>query len=100
MGKVKVKRPREDGCGDGSSRGPPVLGSGSGHLGGGGGASDDWQTTERSWAAIAELLAPWRDKRVWMPFYYDGVCADHVRGLGFSQVHHRQGEDFFIKARA
>ena len=35
--------------------------------------------------------------RIWMPFYYDGACADHLRALGFGHVHHRK-EDFFVKA--
>ena len=34
--------------------------------------------------------------RIWMPFYYDGACAEHLRALGFSHVIHEQ-EDFFVK---
>ena len=92
------KRGRAEEPGGASEHGPPVR-TISGHLGGGSGASDDWQTTARSWAAIAGIIKRYRAKQLWMPFYYDGQCAEHVRALGFSHVHHRPGEDFFIKAR-
>lgn len=97
MGKAK-KRSRTQGVEGGSEYGPPVR-TISGHLGGGSGASDDWQTTPRSWAAIADIIQVFQSKRVWMPFYYDGQCAEHVRALGFERVYHRPGEDFFVKAR-
>jgi hypothetical protein len=96
MPKAKKRSRSEEG--GGSEYGPPVRTT-SGHLGGGSGASDDWQTCPRSWAAIADILKAFRGKRVWMPFYYDGQCAEHVRALGFEHVHHRPGEDFFVKAR-
>jgi|TARA_B100000524_G_scaffold333482_1_gene221370 hypothetical protein len=76
--------------------GPPVATT-SGRLSGG--ASDEWQTTHRAWCAIADLLAPWRTRRIWMPFYYDGQCAEHLRALGFVNVIHKAGDDFFVKAR-
>lgn len=72
--------------------------SGSG-LGGYTIANDEWQTTRRSWEAIAEHFACWRNKRVWMPFYYDGVCAEHLRSLGFKSVIHEEGADFFERVR-
>ena len=43
---------------------------------------------------MAEVFAGYRSKRVWMPFYYDGKCAEHLHSLGFENVVHRQ-EDFF-----
>ena len=45
-------------------------------------------------AQVAEVFAGYRSKRVWMPFYYDGKCAEHLHSLGFENVVHRQ-EDFF-----
>lgn len=41
-------------------------------------------------AQVAEVFAGYRSKRVWMPFYYDGQCADHLHSLGFENVVHRQ----------
>ena len=91
-----------------SVRGPPVATT-SGRLGGGGGggsggghpstvANDEWQTTRRTWEAVAEHFARWRPKRVWMPFYYDGRCADFLRSLGFANVVHTD-DDFFERVR-
>eukprot|EP00435_Cladocopium_sp_Y103_P023783 s3109_g5.t2 len=57
-------------------------------------ANDEWQTTLDAWRAVAPYFAAYKKKTVWMPFYYDGVCADHLRSLGFLNVIHRQ-EDFF-----
>jgi hypothetical protein len=28
-------------------------------------ANDEWQTAAESWAAVADLFAAWRTKRVW-----------------------------------
>ena len=39
---------------------------------------------------VAEVFAGYRSKRVWMPFYYDGKCADHLHSLGFENVVHQQ----------
>lgn len=39
---------------------------------------------------VAEVFADYRSKRVWMPFYYDGKCADHLHSLGFEKVVHQQ----------
>lgn len=61
-------------------------------------ANDEWQTTRRSWEAVAEQFATWKDSRVWMPFYYDGVCADHLRALGFKHVIHERA-DFFERVQ-
>ena len=98
MAKAKKRRHDPDDAGGSSTRGPPVATT-SGRLGGGAGASDDWQTARRSWAAIAEVLGPAaREKRIWMPFYYDGACAEHLRELGFTRVHHKR-EDFFVQVR-
>lgn len=79
-------------AGTGVRRGPPVAPT-SGRLSGTV-VNDEWQTLRRSWAQVAELFDAYRSKRVWMPFYYDGACAEHVRSLGFEHVVHRQ-EDFF-----
>eukprot|EP00434_Breviolum_minutum_P013069 symbB.v1.2.011515.t1/scaffold777.1/size163462/6 len=57
-------------------------------------ANDEWQTTFGAWKAISSYFASYKKKSVWMPFYYDGLCADHLRSLGFQNVIHRQ-EDFF-----
>jgi len=42
----------------------------------------------------AVLGERFRSKRVWMPFYYDGACAEHLRQIGFTHVVHEQ-KDFF-----
>ena len=39
---------------------------------------------------VADVFEHYRGKRVWMPFYYDGKCADHLRSLGFEDVVHQQ----------
>ena len=74
----------------------------SGDSGGGGGSaredSDEWQTCKESWAELAPLLAHFKRKRVWMPFYYDGVCATHLRDVGFKSVFHKR-RDFFQLAK-
>ena len=77
-----------------STRGPPVATT-SGRLSGSV-PNDEWQTTRRTWAAVAEHFAAWRGRRVWMPFYYDGRCADYLRSLGFRDVVHTD-EDFFTR---
>lgn len=56
--------------------------------------NDEWQTTRRTWAAISDYFEVYKDRCVWMPFYYDGQCADHLRSLGFSNVVHTE-DDFF-----
>lgn len=58
-------------------------------------ANDEWQTTARTWAALAPTLERFKSARVWMPFYYDGKCAEHMRALGFEHVIHEPGADFF-----
>lgn len=73
-------------------RGPPVAET-SGALRGAV-PNDEWQTTRRTWEAIAPHFAAFKCRRVWMPFYYDGACAKHLRSLGFADVVHTD-EDFF-----
>jgi hypothetical protein len=86
-------------------RGPPTAGAGNDTthadaLGGHAGASDDWQTCDDAWAAIAPLLRKrFAHKKLWMPFYYDGACRDHLNNLGFRHVVHEPGVDFFERAR-
>ena len=103
MGKKRKKREAEeavDGAGASqavkghSTRGPPVAYT-SGRLSGSV-SNDEWQTTRRSWAAVAGHLAGWRKRRVWMPFYYDGKCGEYLRSLGFRDVVHTD-EDFFTR---
>jgi hypothetical protein len=115
MGKKKQKRPRhkqdgleyEDGdngpgmslAGGRSTHGPPVATT-SGRLSGSV-PNDEWQTTRDAWQAISPFLSIWRDKCVWMPFYYDGACGNHLRSIGFTNVVHTD-DDFFerVKDRA
>jgi hypothetical protein len=59
--------------------------------------NDEWQTTRRSWAELAPLLARFKGKTCYMPFYYDGLCAEHLRSLGFRKVLH-SNSDFFKQA--
>jgi len=75
-----------------STHGPPVATT-SGRLNGSV-PNDEWQTTHRTWEAVADHFDAWRDKRVWMPFFYDGACAVHLRSLGFADVVHTD-DDFF-----
>ena len=77
-------------------RGPPVAET-SGWLRGTV-PNDEWQTTRRTWEAVAPHFAKWRGQRVWMPFYYDGACAEHLRAMGFANVVH-DDQDFFERVR-
>eukprot|EP00397_Hematodinium_sp_SG-2012_P052215 GEMP01061625.1.p1 GENE.GEMP01061625.1~~GEMP01061625.1.p1 ORF type:complete len:241 (+),score=56.78 GEMP01061625.1:28-723(+) len=56
--------------------------------------NDDWQTCLESWQAMADIMAPFKSKRIWQPFFYDGECAKHLCQLGFSDVIHTR-DDFF-----
>mmetsp|Transcript_59348 Transcript_59348/g.119084 ORF Transcript_59348/g.119084 Transcript_59348/m.119084 type:complete len:266 (+) Transcript_59348:118-915(+) len=60
--------------------------------------SDEWQTCRESWSDIATILSVFKKQRVWMPFYYDGVCASYMRDLGFKSVYHKK-RDFFSLAK-
>jgi hypothetical protein len=79
-----------------STHGPPVATT-SGRLSGSV-PNDEWQTTRRTWASIAEYFAAYKQRRVWMPFFYDGACADHLRSLGFTNVVH-EDVDFFERVK-
>ena len=96
MGKKKRSRRSSDGLEEEDApaprRGPPVAGT-SGRLSRGV-PNDEWQTTRRTWEAVAPFFAEYRSSRVWMPFYYDGACAEHLRALGFTDVVHSD-DDFF-----
>ena len=114
MPKNKKKRRREDrfdgleeirdermaGSSDGkhgkSTKGPPVATT-SGRLSGSV-SNDEWQTTRRTWASIADFFAAYKQRQVWMPFYYDGECAKHLRSLGFTSVVHEDA-DFFERVK-
>ena len=65
-------------------RGPPTAPT-SGRLSGSV-VNDEWQTVRRSWAQVAALFESYKARRVWMPFYYDGACAEHLRALGFEPI--------------
>lgn len=92
MGKGKRKR----GSGDGwQTHGPPMR-TVSGRMSSGSPANDEWQTTRRTWAQLAPALRAYTRARVWMPFYYDGECASHMRSLGFEHIIHAD-DDFFAK---
>ena len=56
--------------------------------------SDEWQTCKESWLEITPILSRYKKKRVWMPFYYDGKCSQHLRECGFRHVWHKK-RDFF-----
>ena len=59
---------------------------------------DEWATAPRTWAALAPYLLPkFRDKKVWMPFYYDGGAGERLRATGFRKVVHEK-RDFFKRA--
>ncbi|KAJ1620366.1 hypothetical protein T492DRAFT_602446 [Pavlovales sp. CCMP2436] len=62
-------------------------------------ANDEWQTTARTWASLAPAIERYRTKRIWMPFYYDGACAEHLRALGFEDVVHEADVDFFERVQ-
>ena len=51
-----------------------------------------------AWAAVADHFAAYKSRCVWMPFYYDGKCAEHLRDLGFSHVVHTD-DDFFERVK-
>ena len=77
-------------------RGPPTAET-SGRLRGDV-PNDEWQTTLRTWEAVAPHFAAWRQKCIWMPFYYDGACAAHLKSLGFCNVIHTN-DDFFERVQ-
>lgn len=68
--------------------------------------NDEWQTCKSSWECLIPYLEtselvlgkPLRECRVWMPFFYDGKCAEHLKQLGFINVYH-EDEDFFVKVK-
>jgi len=60
--------------------------------------NDEWQTTKESWEEIKPIVMKYQKKTVWMPFYYDGACADYLRDLGFSKVIHEK-KDFFERVK-
>lgn len=78
------------------ARGPPMR-TVSGRMSAnyGSPANDEWQTCAQTWASLAPAIERYRAARVWMPFYYDGACAAHLRALGFAHVVHEEGADFF-----
>ena len=106
MGKKRRRRANADGleyvgdngaASDGrSTRGPPVATT-SGRLSGTV-PNDEWQTTRKSWEAVVAHFAIWKDKRIWMPFYYDGECAAHLRALGYRNIIHTD-DDFFERVK-
>jgi hypothetical protein len=55
---------------------------------------DEWSTAPRTWASLAPYLAKFHDKKVWMPFYYDGAAGGRLKDAGFKKVVHKK-EDFF-----
>lgn len=55
------------------------------------------QTARSSWAVLEPLFSKFKARRVWQPFYYDGVCAMHLTSLGFRDVVHEPGVDFFAR---
>lgn len=61
--------------------------------------NDEWQTTKESWAEITSVLKKYQKKCVWMPFYYDGKCADHLRELGFGSKVIHEKKDFFDRVK-
>lgn len=61
--------------------------------------NDEWQTCAQTWASLAPAIERFRTSRIWMPFYYDGACAAHLRALGFENVIHEEGADFFERAK-
>ncbi len=72
-------------------------GSHFGH-GASGRVNDEWQTTAEAWSELVPCLEHWRSARVWMPFWYDGMAAKHLRALGFKHVLHEDA-DFFERAQ-
>jgi hypothetical protein len=61
--------------------------------------NDEWQTTIEGWAPLEPIFRKYKLTRIWQPFYYDGMCAEHLRELGFDHVHHKPNEDFFVKIK-
>ena len=55
---------------------------------------DEWATAPRTWAALSPYLSKFYDKKVWMPFYYDGEAGKRLKATGFRRVVHKR-EDFF-----
>jgi hypothetical protein len=55
---------------------------------------DEWATSAVSWTALSPYLKKYHDKKVWMPFYYDGEAGVRLKSVGFNKVVHKK-EDFF-----
>jgi hypothetical protein len=60
--------------------------------------NDEWATSKEAWSDLVPILESFKGKCVWMPFYYDGACARHLKELGFKHVVH-QDQDFFEKVK-
>lgn len=57
---------------------------------------DEWATSSRTWASLSPYLSKFHEKKVWMPFYYDGAAGRRLKHAGFRRVVHRR-EDFFAR---
>ena len=55
--------------------------------------NDHLETEYESWQQLADFLP--LPPHLWMPFYGSGKCARDMAGLGFHDVIHEKGVDFF-----
>jgi hypothetical protein len=44
---------------------------------------DEWATSQRAWNSLAAHLEKFKSKKVWAPFYYDGLVAKRLKLAGF-----------------
>ena len=53
--------------------------------------SDNYKTNKEEWFRIKDFIP--KDKKIWAPFYCDGLMKNHFKEMGFDIIH--EDEDFF-----
>ena len=56
---------------------------------------DEWATSQRAWNSLAAHLEKFKSKKVWAPFYYDGLVAKRLKLAGFVGKITHEKRDFF-----
>ena len=56
---------------------------------------DEWATSQRAWNSVAAHLEKFKSKKVWAPFYYDGLVKKRLKLAGFVGKITHEKRDFF-----
>ena len=56
---------------------------------------DEWATSQRAWNSLAAHLEKFKSKKVWAPFYYDGLVKKRLKLAGFVGKITHEKRDFF-----